>query len=98
MARATLPNPSTKRTWAHVAGVLGIVGQIAAAVSFVLVPTLTVPPPATYLFFAAWFGLVGLAIVWWRRHPWRSFLVPIVSVPAVTVILALGGRYLGWGG
>ena len=63
------------RKLAHVAGAVGIAGQLAAAFSFILVPALTVPPPATYLFFVAWFVLLGLAIAWWRRHPWRSFLV-----------------------
>jgi hypothetical protein len=84
------------RTWPHLAGALGIVGQILAAFQFVLVPALTVPPPATYLFVVAWFILLGLAIAWWRHHPWRSVLVPVVSIPAVILILALGERLLGW--
>ena len=87
---------STWRTWAHLAGALGVAGQIGTAFSFILIPALTVPPPATYLFPVAWFVLLGLAIAWWRHHPWRSFFLPIVSLPIVTVILMLGGRYLGW--
>lgn len=81
---------------AHVAGAIGVAGQFAAAYWFVLLSVLTVPTPATYLFVVAWFGLVGLAIAWWRRHPWRSFLVPIVSVPLVLVVLEIGKRSLGW--
>jgi hypothetical protein len=84
------------RTVASLAGVLGIVGQLAAAYWFVLVPALTVPTPATYLFVAAWFVLVGLAIAWWRHHPWRSFLVPVVSAPIVILVLEFGTRSLGW--
>jgi len=40
-----------------------------------------VPSAANYGFFVVWFVLVSLTIAWWRQHPWRSFLVPIVSVP-----------------
>ena len=85
------------RTLARTAGAAGIAGQVAAALPFLLVPMLTVPSPEMYLFFLAWAVLIGLAIAWWRYHPWRSFLVPIVSVPAVLLVLELGERFLGWG-
>jgi hypothetical protein len=84
------------RTLARVAGVVGIGGQIAAAYVFLLIPGLTVPSPANYLFFLAWAVLLGIAIAWWRRHPWRSFLVPIVSVPVALVLLEIGRRSWGW--
>ena len=84
------------RTWAHIAGALGIAGQVAAAYFFLLFPALTVPSPENYLFFVAWAVLLGLAIAWWRHHPWRSLLVPIVSVPTVAVVLEAGERFLGW--
>ena len=75
---------------------LGIVGQVLSAFSFILVPALTVPPPATYIFPVAWFILLGLAIAWWRDHPWRSFLIPILAMPVVTIIYGVGARFLGW--
>ncbi|MDQ2966031.1 MAG: hypothetical protein M3R57_09315 [Chloroflexota bacterium] len=81
---------------ARIAGAAGVVAQLAAAYYFVLFPALVVPSPINYLFVAAWFVLVGLAIAWWRHHPWRSFLIPIVSVPVVIVLLELGVRFLGW--
>jgi hypothetical protein len=84
------------RTLAQVAGAAGIVAQLAAAYFFVLIPALTVPPPITYLFVVAWLVLVVLAIAWWRRHAWRSILVPIVSVPIVWLLLQVGVRLLGW--
>lgn len=84
------------RTLARVAGTAGIIGQLAAAYWFVLFPALVVPSPANYLIVASWFVLVGLAIAWWRHHPWRSFLVPIVSVPVVLLVLEFGTRVLGW--
>ena len=87
---------SGNSTLAHVAGAAGIGGQIAAAYWFLLLPGLVVPSPENYLFFSAWAVLLVAAIAWWRHHPWRSFLVPIVSVPAVVLVLDLGERFLGW--
>ena len=84
------------RTLARAAGTAGILGQLAAAYFFVLVPALAVPSPANYLIVAAWFVLLALAIAWWRHHPWRSFLVPVVSVPVVLLVLEFGTRILGW--
>jgi hypothetical protein len=83
-------------TLARVAGAAGIGGQVAAAYVFLLLPGLTVPSPENYLFFGAWTILLGLAIAWWRHHPWRSFLVPIVSVPPAWLLLEIGRRFLGW--
>lgn len=86
------------RTLGQAAGAAGIVAQLAAAYFFVLYPALIVPPPITYVFVAAWLVLVVLAIAWWRRHPWRSFLVPVISVPIVWLVLQFGIRSLGWSG
>jgi hypothetical protein len=83
-------------TLAQVAGAAGIGGQLAAAYVFILLPGLTVPSPENYLFFLAWAVLLGLAIAWWRHHPWRSFLVPIVSVPPAWLLLEIGKRFLDW--
>ena len=84
------------RTLARAAGAVGIVGQFLGAYVFILYPALTVPSPFNYAFFVAWFVLVGLAIAWWRSHAWRSFLVPIVSIPVAVFLLAVGTRLLGW--
>jgi hypothetical protein len=80
----------------HAAGAAGIAAQVGSAYFFLLYPALVVPSPVNYLFFAAWFVLVGLTIAWVRHHPWRSLVVPIVSVPLVIVVLELGTRFLGW--
>lgn len=84
------------RPLAYLAGATGVVGQLASAYVFLLYPLLVVPTPASYLFFVAWFVLVGLAIAWWRRHPLRSFFVPIVSVPIAVLVLWIGTTLLGW--
>jgi hypothetical protein len=84
------------RQLAHLAGTLGVVGQLAGAYVFLLYPALSVPSPANYGFFVVWFVLVSLTLAWWRQHPWRSFLVPIVSVPIAWVLLMIGFEFLGW--
>ncbi|HET9522367.1 MAG TPA: hypothetical protein VFO73_15065 [Candidatus Limnocylindrales bacterium] len=81
---------------AHIAGAAGIVGHLAAAYFYLLYPALSVPAPENYVFFVAWAVILGLAALWWRDHPWRSLLVPLVSVATVIVLLELGARYLGW--
>jgi hypothetical protein len=91
-----MESPMSNATLARVAGAAGVAGQFAAAYVFVLIPALTVPSPVVYAFVIAWFVLLGLAILWWRSHPWRSFLVPVISVPSAFLMLALGSRFLGW--
>ena len=87
---------ANNRTISHAAGAAGIAVQVASAYFFLLFPALTVPTPVNYVFFVAWFLFVGLALAWWRRHPWRSLLVPVVTVPIVIVVLDIGTRFLGW--
>ena len=81
---------------ARAAATIGVVLQIASAYYLVLYPLLAVPAPANYGFFVAWPVLVGLTIAWWRRHPWRSFLLPVVSGPIAAIVLEYGSRFLGW--
>ena len=85
----------SNQTLARVAGAAGIAGQVAAAYVLILIPALTVPSPANYAFFVAWFVLVGLAIAWWRSRPWRSFLVLVISVPVAGLLLMIGTQQLG---
>lgn len=81
----------------RLAASFGVVAQIASAYVFLLYPALTVPSPEQYGFFVTWFALVVLTVAWWRAHPWRSFTVPLVSVPACALVLWVGTQYLGWG-
>ena len=92
----TLASRIRDRPLAYFAGAAGIVGQLASAYLYVLLPLLVVPSPALYGFIVAWFVLDGLAIAWWPHHPMRSFVVPIVSVPVAVLVLWLGGTLLGW--
>lgn len=86
------------RPLAYLAGAVGIVGQLASAYLYLLYPFLIVPSPARYLFYVAWFVLVGLTMAWWRHHPMRSFFVPVVSVPVAVLVLWIGTTFLGWAG
>lgn len=81
---------------AHLAGAIGIAGQLASAYWYLLYPLLIVPTPASYAFFVAWPTLVVVTIIWWRKHPIRSFFVPIVSVPIAVVTLEIGMTSFGW--
>jgi hypothetical protein len=80
----------------RVAATLGVVGSIALAFFYILVPALTVPEPTMYGFYLAWVVLVVLSLRWWRPQPWRSFAVPIVGLVAVLAVLWFGNSYLGW--
>ena len=84
------------RPLAHLAGAVGILGQLASAYWYLLYPLLVVPSPASYVFFVAWLIAVALTVRWWPRHPMRSFFVPIVSVPVAVVALWIGTESLGW--
>lgn len=87
--------PASRR--AHLLGAIGIAAQIASAYLYVFAAAFTVPAPAFYAFPVVWLVLVVLSVVWWRRRPLRSLLLPVASIPAVIVVLELGYRYLGWG-
>ena len=81
----------------RVAASLGVVGSLVLAFSYWLVAALTVPAPAMYGLFAAAIVLVALSLVWWGKHPWRSFAVPVVGLVALIAVVWFGGAYLGWG-
>ena len=86
------------RSVARAAGVVGIVGHLAAATLYLLLPGLEVPYPALYGFQAAWVSVLIVSIWSFRNHPWRSVVIPIVGVIAAVVVRILGEQYLGWRG
>jgi hypothetical protein len=87
---------TSDRRLARIAATLGVVAQVLSAYYFILYPALTVPSPANYFFFVAWPVLVGLTISWWRNHPWRSFILPVASIPLARLVLEIGFRFWGW--
>lgn len=80
----------------RVAASLGVAGSLVLAVGYWLMAYLAVPEPVMPGFLAAAIVLVGLSLVWWGKHPWRSFAVPIVGFVALIAIMWFGGAYLGW--
>lgn len=86
------------RSLARVAGALGLVGHLAAAILYILVPGLIVPVPAFYAFLAAWLIILVVTIAWIRSHPWRSAGLPIAGAAVVSIALMLGRDNLGWRG
>lgn len=84
---------------ARVAGVLGIVGHLAAAmIVYIVLPGLVVPFPALYAFYAAWVMILSASIWSLRSHPWRSFIIPLVGLALAVGARLLGERFLGWTG
>ena len=84
------------RSWAQIVAALAILGHLAAAMTYVLVPMLIGPPAVTYALGAAWIVLLGLAIYWFRGHPWRTVVVLAIGYAVVQVFVIVGDRYLGW--
>lgn len=87
-----------KASLARVAGLLAILGHLVAAFAYILLPMLVVPFPALYAFWATWVIILGASIWWLRRHPWRSFVLPLVGLVLVVAAVSLGERFLGWTG
>lgn len=79
-------------------GVLALVGHLAAALLYIVLPGLVVPYPALYAFQAAWVIVLALAIWWLRGHPWRSAVLVVAGAVVVSVVRVLGEQYLGWRG
>jgi len=43
-----------------------------------------------------WLSLVVLGVVWFRRHPLRVLVLPVVAVAVWFGVITLGERLLGW--
>jgi hypothetical protein len=43
-----------------------------------------------------WIALVVIGISWFRRHPLRVLVLPVVAVLIWFAVLTLGERLLGW--
>ena len=80
----------------RIVATVGVVGTIALAYVYILIPMLTVPSPYMYVFVVVWVLMVVASLAWWRRHPWRSFAIPFVGLPLGLLALQLGTSVLGW--
>jgi hypothetical protein len=43
-----------------------------------------------------WVVLVGLGLFWFRRHPLRVLILPVVAVVVWFAVITLGEQLLGW--
>ncbi|HEY5980896.1 MAG TPA: hypothetical protein VIT41_14835 [Microlunatus sp.] len=43
-----------------------------------------------------WVALVVVGILWFRRHPLRVLVLPVVAVAVWFAVITLGERLLGW--
>ena len=43
-----------------------------------------------------WAVLVGLGLFWFRRHPLRVLVLPVVAVVVWFAVITLGEQLLGW--
>ena len=86
------------RSLARVAGVLGVVGHLAASIFYLVLPGLVVTFPTLYAFWLAWAIVLGASIWWLRSHPWRSFGIPLLGLGLDAGAIYLGERFLGWTG
>ena len=80
----------------RVLATVGVVGTIALAYVYVLMPMLVVPSPFVYGFVAAWVVMVVASLAWWRRHPYRVFAIPFVGLVAGLAAIQVGSSLLGW--
>ena len=87
------PRPGTRD---RIVATLGVLGTLALAYVYVLIPMLVVPAPFVYAYVAVWVVLVVASIAWWRRHPWRAFAIPFVGLVVGLVTIELGKSFLGW--
>jgi len=79
------------------AAIAAIVGATGAALAYGLFAGVVVRSPVIYAIWAASVAVVALAVLWARRHPFRSLFVALVAGPAGLVLLAIGHRFLEWG-
>jgi hypothetical protein len=63
---------------------------------FYLSSGLVAPLWAVIGLLVVWVGLVVVGIAWFRRHPLRVLMLPVIAVVVWFAVLTLGERLLGW--
>lgn len=96
--QSALGNGPGNVIWARLTAVTGIVSHFGALVLYVLFPMLVAPPVAVQAFTVAWLGVLAFSLRWFRAHPWRSALLPLVGAIVVGFVRILGEQHLGWRG
>jgi hypothetical protein len=63
---------------------------------FYLSSGLVAPLWAVIALLIIWAGLVVVGILWFRRHPLRVLMLPVIAVVVWFTVITLGERLLGW--
>ncbi len=83
--------------WRLLPSVAGMLGLLASSFLY-LSSGLVAPLWAIALLLAFWFGLLALAVRWFRTRPWWVLALPFVGVAVWWLALTTGEQQLGWTG
>ena len=92
MNTGVIENPGIRR----VAGIIGVLGTVAAAAYSSLLAGLTVPAPFYWLFIVAGLVWIVLAIRLWSKHPWWTLAIPVAVLAVALAAIEIGVRMWGW--
>lgn len=94
--RAAEPEPSARKpAWQYVVAGLAGVALLGLSV-FYFAAGLVAPLWAIVVFWVIWLGLAVLGVIWFRRHPLRVVLLPIIAAVVFFGGISLGEAFLGW--
>lgn len=88
---------STSRVLGYVVAVLGI-ALLLVVLPFYLASGLVAPLWAIVVLLLVWALLFVLACRWFRRHPYRVLLLPVLAAAAWFGTISAGEAFLGWTG
>ena len=88
---------STSRVLGYVVAVLGI-ALLLVALPFYLASGLLAPLWAIVVLLLVWGLLFVLACRWFRRHPYRVLVLPVLAAAFWFASISAGEALLGWTG
>ena len=88
--------PSEHSSAQRISALLGLGAHLVLAIWYFLYTPLFAPLPGSIGLWAAWLGLLVLAVRWWRAHPFRVLAVPFAAAVVWMAGVWLGPAVLGW--
>lgn len=80
----------------RIAALIGLGAHLVLAIWYFLYTPLFAPLSGSIVLWAAWLGLLALAVSWWRPHPFRVLAVPVAAAVVWMAGVWLGSVVLGW--